>query len=165
MTFSTSDSGLMQHSMDYTPSLSDIVKGSFRISRTMCAMVGAGLLLTIFTGCGAGSDAPDTYEFAGTVTYNGAPLTGVTVNFQPTSGRPSIGTVDKEGKFTMRYTMNIMGVPAGENKIYIEPLYDDPEQSTPSGDLKKIVSKYGRDTSEYLITVDKPVTDYALKLE
>ena len=89
----------------------------------------------------------------------------VLVMFQPTIGRPSTGTADKDGKFTMRYTKDLMGVAAGENTVYIQQQFDNPELPKPTAAIKALLEKYNREDSSYKITVDKAEVDFELKLD
>lgn len=56
-------------------------------------------MAAVSTGCG--SSGPKLYPASGTVTYEGKPVDGATVMFTPQGGRPSIGTTDAAGKFTI----------------------------------------------------------------
>ena len=116
-------------------------------------------------GCGTASDAPETYEFSGTVTHNGKPLRDVMLMFQPTEGRPSVGQVSSDGKFTMKYTKDVMGVKVGSHTVYLEPLFDDPDALEPTPELQAVLKKYSRNESPYKIDVNQHEVDFELKLD
>lgn len=60
-----------------------------------------GLSAVLVTAVGCGDDGPPMAEAGGIVTYNGAPLEGATVVFQPASGPLAVGTTDAEGNFEL----------------------------------------------------------------
>ena len=77
-----------------------------------------GLLSVI--GCGGvPSDQPETASVTGTVTLNGNPLSNVIVTFSPTGGRPSVGTTDEYGSYTLQYTAKTPGAVIGEHTVSI----------------------------------------------
>ncbi len=62
-------------------------------------------LFTVSSGCsdsGPVADIVETVSASGTLTYQGKPLPGYQVSFQPVSGeRPATAISDAEGKFTL----------------------------------------------------------------
>jgi hypothetical protein len=56
--------------------------------------------LLLLGGCGSDGTAP-TERVSGVITYNGQPVSNVSVTFTPSEGRPATGTTDSEGKFTL----------------------------------------------------------------
>lgn len=95
------------------------------------ATLGLGVLLSM-SGCG-GSDL-ELIPVTGTVTYQGQPVAGATVVFQPESGPPSTATTDDEGRFEMN-TRGRPGVALGNAIVVItalEPM--DIEVAEGSGD-------------------------------
>lgn len=62
---------------------------------------GFALVTVVVALAGCGRDGPPMAEAGGIVTYNGAPLQGATVVFQPDSGPVSVGTTDAEGRFEL----------------------------------------------------------------
>ncbi|WP_238388836.1 carboxypeptidase-like regulatory domain-containing protein [Roseimaritima ulvae] len=56
---------------------------------------------------------------SGTVTVDGSPIEGAVVTFQPTGGRPSVGTTDASGQYTLRYSASIDGALIGAHKVVI----------------------------------------------
>lgn len=129
------------------------------------AFLSTGLCVLMLSGCGPASDTPETYEFSGTATHNGKPLRDVMLLFQPTEGRPSVAKVASDGKFTMKYTKDVMGVKVGSHTVYLEPLFDDPEALEPTPELKAVLEKYSRETSPYKIEVIEDQVDFDLKLD
>lgn len=73
--------------------------------RSSFFFVGAATL-AISIGCSKGAGIPKTVTVTGTVLYNGNPLQGAEVSFQPKAGgtasRPARGTTDSSGRFTLK---------------------------------------------------------------
>ncbi len=101
-------------------------------------------------GCG-GSGLPQGLPISGVVTYKGQPLPGGAVYYVPvdkSGGRPAIGRIGLDGRFTMRTTKGIGGVMPGQYGIRLEPddgLPDDPREAKPTSRVPEIVpipSKY-----------------------
>lgn len=67
----------------------------------MRATIRAFGLFAVLAAAGCGSDGPPMAEAGGVVNYNGSPLEGATVVFQPASGPLAVGTTDGEGRFTL----------------------------------------------------------------
>lgn len=70
-------------------------------------------------GCG-GNSLP-LAEVAGSVTYQGAPVPGATVVFQPEGGPPAIANTDEQGRFDLN-TGGRAGVMPGTSKVAITAL-------------------------------------------
>lgn len=70
----------------------------------------------VLSGCG---DGVDNSAVSGTVTLDGAPLEGAIVEFQPTTGRASVGVSDAEGNYTLALTASISGAIIGDHKVTI----------------------------------------------
>ena len=83
-------------------------------------------------GCSGSSDRPELGQVHGKVTMDGKPAAGVMVSFQPADGRPSWGTTDEDGEYTLKY-LDQTGAKVGKNLVTI---------STPnSGDVPEDCSK------------------------
>ena len=73
-------------------------------------------------GCARSSDGdnPKTYPVSGTVTQNGGPVAGATVNFQLADGsRSAFGITDESGKYTLTTFASGDGAVPGEYQIAI----------------------------------------------
>lgn len=82
-----------------------------------------GLILTVpavlfISGCGS-SDQPDVVPVSGVVHEAGSPVADATVTFMPSTGRPSTGRTDSEGRFTLRYTTSVDGAMVGTHQVTI----------------------------------------------
>ncbi len=76
-------------------------------------------LLLLLTGCGGG-DHPDLYTVSGTVTYNGQPVEGASVQFVKVgSSRSSRATTDAEGHYKLGTYEDGDGAPAGEYVVIV----------------------------------------------
>jgi len=81
-----------------------------------------GLLVTCaFVGCG--SDLPKTVPVTGTVTLDGKPLEGATVNLlSDEKSLPAGGTTDESGNFTIKTTVGdkvVDGAVVGTHKVAV----------------------------------------------
>jgi len=130
------------------------------------------LLAVTVCGCGGG---PDIVDVTGTVTRGGQPVQDLTVYFMPEEGRPSWGTTDAQGKFTLHYSRAQDGVRTGKNKVYVtyDPKPSDPgvEHGALEGrfdlppDIQAIVEKYGnKDTTPLEFDIQKS-QEIALELD
>ncbi|GAA4440172.1 carboxypeptidase regulatory-like domain-containing protein [Bremerella cremea] len=78
----------------------------------------------LIAGCQKHS-GPELATVTGTVTLDGKPLKDATLHFQPTSGRPSYGKTDDNGKYNMGYSLERQGVALGKHKVIIRTVVED----------------------------------------
>lgn len=88
-------------------------------------VAGLGLLVAMLCGCGGRSDFP-TAPVSGVVTFNGKPLAGANVAFEPRksgkgnlSGPGSYGTTDAEGRFRLTTIRDEEGAVVGKHRVSI----------------------------------------------
>lgn len=77
------------------------------------------LILTslLALGCSQG-DMPEIGHVSGTVTFDGKPMEGVQVMFEPVDGaRSATAMTDAEGKYVLKYNGNTEGTKTGENLV------------------------------------------------
>jgi hypothetical protein len=126
--------------------------------RTALSLV---VLCLIISGCGTGDEMA---RVKGTVTLNGQPLDGATVEFRPvaTEGAPSSGQTDADGHYELMYTFDTPGVIPGEHIVSIRTAgtyFDDegneleheervPEKYNTRTELKRTVEP-GRQTIDF----------------
>lgn len=95
------------------------------------------LCFTCLTGCG---DGVKRAQINGTVTLQGKPLAGASVQFFPeqgTEGEGAIGTADSEGKFTVISSRNRdAGVPPGKYKVRVSLMMDRKGNALPPDALQ-----------------------------
>lgn len=123
----------------------------------------AGAVLVFALGCSSGG--PDIVDVSGTVTRNGQPVPNIDVYFQPTDGRPSLGTTDAQGRFSMQYTHDQSGVRVGNHTVYV--LYNPNEGSgvKPPPELGQIMRKYGTpEKSPIKLEVKQAMKDVKIEL-
>lgn len=98
--------------------------------------------LVVNSAMGSKVKLPPLAAVSGTVTLDGKPLSGATVFFAPMAEaagdskkqvrpRTSIGLTDDEGRFTMRYLDNYMGVAVGRCRVWIEMRGPDGRSQVP----------------------------------
>ena len=78
------------------------------------------LVVVVFSGCDR-SKVPGLVRLEGVVTYNGEPLEGAMVNFQPISpeGRTAYATTNEAGRFKVTTIDPDDGIVKGEYKVNI----------------------------------------------
>jgi len=84
------------------------------------------VMLVALSGCGGKGSHLKTVAAGGTVTHNGKPVEGATVNFfpaDPNSGKAAGGTTDAAGKFTLQTfvggTTTANGALVGDYKVTV----------------------------------------------
>jgi len=88
------------------------LSGATMSLRVLCILPLLGLLA--LTGCGS------TESVTGTVTLDGAPLPDAEVTFTPVGGgRPGMATTGPDGTFSLNYTMDETGAPAGKYDVTV----------------------------------------------
>lgn len=91
-------------------------------SRRRPAIVGvvaAGWAVCVLFLAGCGDSGPERGQVTGTVTLDGQPLGGATVEFQPREGAPSYGETDAQGRYQLGYTPEKPGAVVGEHTVRI----------------------------------------------
>jgi hypothetical protein len=73
------------------------------------------VLLLALVGCGG----PEFGNVHGTVTLDGEPLVGGTVQFQPDGGSPAFGVTDEKGHYKLDWSADQGGAPLGKHKVRI----------------------------------------------
>lgn len=106
------------------------------VSQRMCVLrmtvVRLALLVMLsLVGCSKSEELPELHPVTGTVTLDGDPLAGANVSFEPAGGRPSFGTTNEQGVFSLTYDVDLPGAVAGQHTVRIT---NDAEELTPEGD-------------------------------
>ena len=87
------------------------------------------LLIALAAAVGCGPKGPRLALIKGTVTLDGEPLKGASVEFRPltAAGSPSysIENTDADGHFAMGYTADRAGVLPGKYKVSISTVWDE----------------------------------------
>lgn len=146
----------------------------FRAARIMtrndyCLTLAILAVSGIFLG-GCGGKLPyEVVELEGTVTYQGKPLEGVCVHFQPDSGRESSSISGPGGAFAMQYTYDVDGVQKGAGKFYLSlPEEAGSLAGSKAGRsplLAEAVKKYSSEKTNQRAQITKADKEYELKLD
>jgi len=94
-----------------------VTEGSDFMTRQFAMWFGIALLAGL-AGCDRPGTAP-TVKVTGAVTYNGAPIEGVSVGFIPDKGRPASGLTDDEGRFTLSTFRTGDGAVPGKHSVSV----------------------------------------------
>lgn len=118
-------------------------------------------------------ELPDLGPVSGTVTVNGDPLSGVTVNFSPLDDvrgkgaegpdriRTSSGVTDENGYYTLYYLGNVKGAAVGKGRLWLEirSAADlkrvPPEWSSPGPNIREVKKTGNNSDGEFNITIKK----------
>jgi hypothetical protein len=109
--------------------------------RTWIRILAGCLACLLLAGCG-GTEHPDVADVRGTVTLDGQPLANASIMFQPTTaGRPSLGTTDDQGNYTLLYLDGVEGAMLGTHKVVIRTEVPG-EDGEPPVVREKLLPKY-----------------------
>ena len=109
---------------------------------------------------------PDTAPVTGTVTLDGQPLEGATVNFKPGGGgRPSRGITDADGNYELMYSGTVQGAMLGTHTVSI--LKEEDPQDEEADTVQVVPERYFGKDSELSAEVEnaKNSIDFDLKSE
>ncbi|MEX1230632.1 MAG: carboxypeptidase-like regulatory domain-containing protein [Planctomycetaceae bacterium] len=131
-----------------------------------------GLILTNI-GCGGGADLPETVPTTGTVKLDGAPLSGVTVQFIPDDAekRSASGTTDDSGNYSLQTFRPGDGAIPGSYKVtVVRPPADDavPDKTAaaPVEEMAGIPAKYTSPaTTDIKVTVEAAGSTIPIELK
>ncbi|MFO0926170.1 MAG: carboxypeptidase-like regulatory domain-containing protein [Gemmataceae bacterium] len=109
------------------------------------ALLAAALALPLLIGCGGSSDMG---KVSGKVTLDGAPLAGASLEFVPDNGRPSTGTTDASGAYTLQYSPTEVGAKVGKHKVRItsRTMREDPKTHKSEITPERLPAKYHANT-------------------
>ncbi len=82
-------------------------------------LVGGIVAVALSIGCGKPAHIPDLGEVSGTVTLDSKPLANATVTFAPTAGRPSAGTTNAAGQYSLSFVGDYTGAMVGSHTVRI----------------------------------------------
>lgn len=114
-----------------------------------CGVLVATVCFLLSGGCGPVDDTPELAQVSGQVTLKGQPLAGYIVNFQPTTGRPSVGRTDAQGRYVLDYTLTEKGAKVGSHKVFFiyAPESEAAQVAADAGnvpdDVRQMMEKYG----------------------
>src|SRR6476661_6873269 len=108
-------------------------------------------------GCGSG-DTPPLGGVTGTVTIDGAPLSGVIVAFMPSQGRPATAQTDDKGFYRLEYVGGVEGCKVGPATVSFFP----PTGGAPS---HPIPAKYTNNSSEFKVDIQTGTNKFDFDLK
>lgn len=138
----------MQASMGPTVRMKACREGrAYSFSCVLCAV------LVVVVGCGRSKPNREFGTVQGTVTLNGKPLAGAAVVFEPDSGRPSYGTTNESGEYSLTYRGNSWGAVVGHHKVRIttEAVLEDSPDAPPVFLKERLPQRYH---SKSILTAD-----------
>ena len=84
----------------------------------------AFVFLLPLAGCSGGANLPELGQVSGTVTLDGQPLDGATIEFVPEKGRPSSAITDESGNYKLRFSATTNGAVLGKHDVAIRSFRD-----------------------------------------
>src|SRR5262245_14949605 len=142
------------------------------VNRLAVRMLGYSVAL-LLAGCSRGG--PEIVPIEGNLTYQGEPVPNVRIYFVPTSGRPSWGISDDNGRFVLDYDLDHDGAKVGTHTIW---LVDQGQNVDPtlamsgaatrkkrSPELAAVIAKHAQDKSTLQVEVKKADRNFQLKLD
>jgi hypothetical protein len=132
----------------------------------------APLFITTFFGCGDGG--PTIVPVSGVLTHNGKPVANATIFFEPEPGRPSTGSTDEEGRFTLVYDAQHDGAIVGKHRVWVKmrpgrPTTRAQQQAAIMGkrppmspEMAAFFDKYGEKKSKVEIVIQKNMPELKL---
>jgi hypothetical protein len=104
----------------------------------------AFVLLLMVSGCGS-----RLVKVTGRLTYKGEPVPSTDVFFVPDDGsRRSHGVTDDDGRFTLKFSRNEVGVSPGAHTVFLKydvsnDEYNGVIKPKASKELKAVIAEYG----------------------
>jgi hypothetical protein len=118
---------------------------------------------TQLAGCGRAKRPWEVVPVSGTVIYQGQPVSGLTVEFQPEQGRPSQALTDENGSFTLNYTIHERGAQVGTHRVTFS-WADQFEGDRPSPAVAELVKLHGRAGTPLTIAIEGKTNDLRIEL-
>jgi hypothetical protein len=116
---------------------------------------------------GCGDSGPTIVPVSGILTYKGKPVTNATLFFSPDKGRPSTGTTDEEGRFTLAYDTEHDGAIIAKHHVWVKMRATRPttraqqeaaimgKKPPMSQDMAGFFDKYGEKKSKIEVAIEK----------
>lgn len=130
-------------------------------------MIGLVVAVVCSSGCGGGSDKPETGNVTGIVTLDGQPLPNARVVFAPEAGGQSSEAItDEQGKYELIYRGDETGAKVGRHTVYVstfeESTLDD--SGKPMGGKPELVPEKYNTSTELSVEVEPGENDLPLTL-
>jgi len=123
---------------------------------------------------GCGPDGKKVVKVSGLLTLNGKPVPNAILHFEPSSGRPSWGMTNSEGRYTLKYTIDKEGAEVDTHKVWLEfpPATPQEENDLATGkkqlpvETRAMAKKYGnKEKPEIEVAVTGDGKDIEIKLD
>jgi len=97
-------------------------------------------LSVLLVGC---NDSPSTAGVQGTIRFDGQPLVGASVLFEPVDGsRSSSGSTDASGAYSLQFSPTQRGAIPGEHKVVIRTVAAESDSENPNSPKEILPAKY-----------------------
>ena len=83
------------------------------------SILGAAIAVTIVVEIGCGDGRPTRLPVSGRVLIDGVPLTKGNIKFVPANGRPSVGKIGEDGRFTLTCYEGDDGALLGKHRVQV----------------------------------------------
>jgi hypothetical protein len=122
----------------------------------------------MLTLCGCERNPYAVVPISGTVTFNGKPVGGIRIAFEPTVGRASFASTDAKGKFRAWYKDKTYGVQKGKVNVIFEQNLDDSvilgQHAKPSTEVEEVLTLHGHGGTPIEIDITGPDDDLKIDL-
>jgi hypothetical protein len=120
-----------------------------------------GLILSALAIAGCGDGRPQRVPVSGQVRIDGKPLRSGGIRFFPTDGRPSTGTIDSEGRFSLSTFEPNDGCSLGNHRVAVISV-DELNSNTRRWNVPKIYTS--PDTSNITQTIERTTDSLMIEL-
>jgi hypothetical protein len=129
------------------------------MSKSIATIITGLLLAGVIAGCSDGR--PQRVPVSGQVFINGQPLRSGGIRFTPEGGRPSSGTIDADGRFTLTTYDPSDGCTLGKHRVSVVSV-DQLSSTTRRWNAPKAYAS--PDSSGLTETIDGPVDSVKIEL-
>lgn len=130
----------------------------------MCFLFCLATFATLLVGCNSSRDG-SVVAVEGVVTFEGKPVPGMRISFQPDEGRASAGVTSEDGSFEMFLTRDKKGVQVGLHQVRLNWSPKDEESPlTPEDPVVEDVLAYFEEKGPLEIEIQQPKRDLRIEL-
>jgi len=126
---------------------------------TLCRRMAFSLSVSLTFGVvGCGDTGPEIVPITGKITKAGNPVAGASVTFYPLDGRPSYGTSDNQGVYSLEYMMDVPGAVVGTHRVTVmkQGMGPPPAEAAPAP-FERPQRTVRRTNDSFEVTLPEPI--------